>query len=235
MTLEQLQKILFLDIETVSRHHHYEEMSAPWQALWEDKTRYLRKEESPADFYEQRAGIWAEFGQVVCISCGYFSYQEGGLQFRVKSFAGDDESQLLGDFAATLERMSQFALAAHNGKEFDFPYLSRRMLIRGIPLPGQLNNAGRKPWEIPHFDTLELWKFGDYKHYTSLKLLAALFDIPTPKDDIDGSQVGAVYWEEQDIDRIRIYCEKDTLTLARVFVRIAGVEGADDFDIIGMG
>lgn len=232
ISAQQLQQILFLDIETVSSHAEFEQMSSEWQALWADKTRFQRQEDSPEEFYPKRAGILAEFGKIVCISCAFFTNQNGSWELRMKSFASDDESELLRDFANLLERLPNFRLCAHNGKEFDFPYLSRRMISLGVKMPGQLNNAGKKPWEIPHLDTLELWKFGDYKNYTSLKLLAALFDIPTPKDDIDGSMVGTVYWQEQDLDRIRIYCEKDVLTLAKVFLKITQVEHFSDFELV---
>ncbi len=233
MKLNYLQQILFLDIETVSSKAKFNELSEEWQALWADKTRFQRAEdESPADFYPKRAGILAEFGKVVCISCGFFTNQNGIWEFRVKSFASDDEAEILLQFANLLERMPNFRLCAHNGKEFDFPYLSRRMIINEVKLPGQLNNAGKKPWEVPHLDTMELWKFGDFKNYTSLKLLAASFGIPSPKDDIDGSMVGPTYWEENDLDRIRVYCEKDVLTLAKVFVKISQAEMPADFEVI---
>ena len=87
-----------------------------------------------------------------------------------------------------------------------------------------MNIAGKKPWEINHLDTMELWRFGDYKNYTSIKLLAALFDIPTPKDDIDGSQVAGVYYQEKDLERIKIYCQKDTLTVAQLLLSYKGEE-----------
>lgn len=222
--LEHLEpgKILFLDIETVSRWPTFEEMPEEFQHLWEEKTRFQRAEETAAEFYPKRAGILAEFGKVVCISCGFFAHSR---EFRVKSFYGDDEFQVLSGFADLLNKHfsgRDHLLCAHNGKEFDFPYLCRRMVVHGIALPPALNIAGKKPWEVPHLDTLELWKFGDYKNYTSLKLLAALFGIPTPKDDIDGSQVGRVYWEENDIKRIAKYCEKDTLTVAQLFLKYRG-------------
>lgn len=229
---QDLQQVLFLDIETVSAHADFEQMSTEWQALWADKTRFQRQEESPEEFYPKRAAILAEFGKIVCISCGFFTNQNGHWEFRLKSFAGDEEKDLLMDFANLLLRLPNFKLCAHNGKEFDFPYLSRRMISLGITLPGQLNNAGRKPWEVPHLDTLELWKFGDYKNYTSLNLLAALFNIPTPKDDIDGSKVGEVYWQDQDLKRIEVYCEKDVITLAKVFLKITQADIPADFEVI---
>jgi DNA polymerase elongation subunit (family B) len=232
ISMQQIQQILFLDIETVSSESEFENLSPEWQGLWAEKTRFQRQEESPEDFYPKRAAILAEFGKVVCISCGFFTLQNGHWEFRIKSFADHDEVQILSDFAALLERLPNYRLCAHNGKEFDFPYLSRRMICHEIKLPGQLNNAGKKPWEVPHIDTMELWKFGDFKNFTSLKLLAALFGIPTPKDDIDGSMVGSVYWEEEDLERIRVYCEKDVITLAKVFLKITQAEVDLDFELV---
>jgi DNA polymerase elongation subunit (family B) len=223
-----LQKVLFLDIETVSGQPNFESLSEDWQTLWADKTKFIREREevSAAEFYPQRAGIMAEFGKVVCISCGFFSrYGTTGREFRIKSFYGEDEAIMLNEFAELLNRHfdgPEFMLCAHNGKEFDFPYLSRRMLINGIALPYALDTAGKKPWEVAHLDTMELWKFGDFKHYTGLKLLAALFNIPTPKDDIDGSMVGPLYWAEKDLARIATYCQKDTLTVAQILLRYRG-------------
>lgn len=227
-------KILFLDIETVSQQKDFSELPEAWQELWADKSKFSRQEdESPAEFYPKRAAIMAEFGKVICISCGYLCHQDGQRQFRVKSFASDDEKQILTDFAAVLENhFKDFLLCAHNGKEFDFPYLSRRMVAHGLKLPKSLNTSGLKPWEVPHLDTMEMWKFGDWKSYTSLRLLAALFDIPTPKDDIDGSQVGTVYWEERNLPRIVEYCQKDTVTVARIFLRMENRESLKDEEIV---
>ena len=215
----KLDKVLFLDIETVPMCATYEELPERFMPLWDKKAAYLKKEEedSPALLFP-RAGIYAEFGKVVCISFGMLI--DGN--FRIKSFYGDDEKALLIDFANLLESKfssKEFLLCAHNGKEFDFPYLSRRMLINGMSLPEILDLAGKKPWEVPHLDTMELWKFGDFKNYTSLELLTAVFDIPTPKDDIDGSQVGEVYWQEKDLERIVKYCQKDVLSIAQLFLR----------------
>ena len=215
-----LQKILFLDIETVPEQADYNDLSPVRQSLWEEKTNYQRNEDvSPEDFYE-RAGIWAEFGKIICISVGFFDTQSAQPQFRIKSFAGEEE-KILTDFKALCDGhfyLKSHLLCAHNGKEFDFPYIARRMVIHRIALPKMLNIAGKKPWEIQHLDTLQLWKFGDYKHYTSLKLLAEIFGIPSPKDDIDGSDVARVYYQDNDLDRIIHYCEKDVLTLAQVFL-----------------
>ncbi len=230
-----LAKILFLDIETVPEEKTYKELSPERQSLWEQKTAYQRKEEqSPEAFYE-RAGIWAEFGKIVCISVGFLdTTTANSQQFRIKSFAGE-EAQLLRQFKQLCDEhyyLKSHLLCAHNGKEFDFPYIARRMVIHRINLPKILNLFGKKPWEVQHLDTLQLWKFGDYKHYTSLALLAQIFGIPTPKDDIDGSDVARVYYQEKDLDRIVRYCEKDVLTLAQVFLTFLNKPLLEENDIV---
>lgn len=216
-----LEQILFLDIETVPQQPSFQSLDPTSQLLWEQKTQYQRKDEfSPEEFYD-RAGIWAEFGKIICISVGYFKIQGDIRSFRVTSFHGEEET-ILKDFKNLLEthfNKSNHLLCAHNGKEFDFPYIARRMIIHGINIPFKLNLFGKKPWEVPHLDTMELWKFGDYKTFTSLKLLAHVLGIPSPKQDIDGSQVREVYYEEKDIDRIIEYCERDTVTVAQILLR----------------
>ncbi|MCH8554591.1 MAG: 3'-5' exonuclease [Schleiferiaceae bacterium] len=221
--VDDLTKILFLDIETVRQKKSWDELDHDWQELWDHKTRFQREESvSPEDFYAERAGILAEFGKIVCISVGVFYFKDNQRRFKIKSFYGDDEKVLLQDFAELLNKSFYTAghkLCAHNGKEFDFPYIARRMVINGVTLPSLLNTYGKKPWEVQHLDTMELWKFGDWKNYTSLKLLTKCLGIPSPKDDIDGSQVGQVYWEENDLKRIVTYCQKDTLTVAQLVLR----------------
>ena len=223
--LEQydLGNLMVLDIETVPQYSNHNQVPGHLQELWAAKTQYQRKDETAADFYE-RAGIWAEFGKIICISVGIFlDGKKTGL--RVKSFAGHDEKELLEDFSRMLSNQPlSIILCAHNGKEFDFPYICRRMLINGVPFPPHLQITGKKPWEIPHLDTMELWKFGDYKNYTSLNLLTAIFNIPTSKDDIDGSEVGHVYWEEGDLPRICTYCQKDVIATAQLIRRYRGEE-----------
>lgn len=217
-----LGDILFLDIETVPQSREFNTLPEEAQELWALKTKYQRKDEyTPEEFYE-RAGIWAEFGIIVCISVGFFLQTQDGRTFRVRSFTGT-EDELLREFSGLLD--SHFAerrhlLCAHNGKEFDFPYLARRMIIQGIPIPDKLKMFGKKPWEIPHLDTMELWRFGDFKNYTSLKLLAYVLGVPSPKEDIDGSMVRDVYYEEHDLERIVHYCERDVVTVAQVFLRL---------------
>ncbi|MFM2265658.1 MAG: hypothetical protein RLZ77_1078 [Bacteroidota bacterium] len=217
----RLDHILFLDIETVPEHEHYHALDAELQDLWETKTLYQRKDEiDPETFYE-RAGIWAEFGKIVCISVGYFTLKGDIRNFRVTSFFGEEKKILL-DFANLLNNhfgQAQHLLCGHNAKEFDIPFIARRMIIHQVALPAKLNLFGKKPWEIPHLDTLEMWKFGDYKHFTSLKLLTKILGIPSSKGDIDGSQVAQVYYVEKDIDRIVTYCEKDTIAVAQLFLR----------------
>lgn len=227
-----LQQVLVLDIETVPQYPSFDELPADFQELWEQKTKFQRKDgETPAEFYA-RGGILAEFGKVICISVGIFSNKTKDLSLRVKSFYGDEEKDVLQSFITLLNSQADtLILCAHNGKEFDFPYLCRRILINGLPIPSQLNLHGKKPWEIMHLDTMDLWKFGDFKNYTSLKLLAAVFNIPSPKDDIDGSMVNEVYWKENDLQRIRTYCEKDVITTARILLRFKSLPILSDEDI----
>ena len=229
----KLENVLFLDIETVPLSPDFDSVPEKIKKLWEKKAEQLRRNhpDQTADTLYPRAGIYAEFGKIICISCGFAN----GKEFRIKSFYGDNEKILLKEFAEMLElhfNTNYHLLCAHNGKEFDFPYIARRMLINMIELPDILNMAGKKPWEIKHLDTMELWKFGDYKHYTSLELLAAIFDIPTPKDDIDGSMVGHVYWQEKDLDRIVKYCVKDVLTIAQLMRKYMGMELIKENDIV---
>jgi DNA polymerase elongation subunit (family B) len=222
-----LKNILFLDIETVPEKSSFSEVNDFMQNLFAEKTKYQRKDEfSPEEFYD-RAGIWAEFGKIICISVGFFNNFDKDRTFRLKSFYGKDESKILIDFKTLLERhfdTKHHLLCAHNGKEFDFPYLARRMIINNIAIPEKLNLFGKKPWEVAHLDTLEMWKFGDYKHYTSLNLLTNILGIESPKGDIDGSQVSRVYYEDNDLERIAKYCEKDTLAVAQVLLRFMNLD-----------
>lgn len=229
-----LNNILFFDIETVPETENFNELDAEMKELWEQKTSYQRRDEfTPEDFYE-RAGIWAEFGKIVCISVGYFVNKGDIRNFRVTSFFGD-EKKILKDFSSLLDThfsQAQHVLCGHNAKEFDIPFIARRMIINGIAIPNKLNLFGKKPWEIPHLDTLELWKFGDYKHFTSLKLLTKILGIPSPKGDIDGSHVAHVFYVEKDIDRIIIYCEKDVIAVAQIFLRLRREELLIEDEII---
>ncbi len=218
----RLDNILFLDIETVPEQENFDLLDDEMKTLWELKTQYQRKEDISGEQFYDRAGIWAEFGKIVCISVGYFINKGDIRNFRVTSFFGD-EKKILKDFSNLLDNhfnQPQHVLCGHNAKEFDIPFIARRMIINDISIPNKLNLFGKKPWEIPHLDTLELWKFGDYKHYTSLKLMCKVLGIPSSKGDIDGSQVGHVFYVEKDIDRIITYCEKDTIAVAQIFLRL---------------
>lgn len=217
-----LEHILFLDIETVPQNSDFKDLDSHTQQLWEQKSLYQRKDEISAEDFYERAGIWAEFGKIICISVGYFNLKGQTRTFRVTSFHGE-EVQLLKAFKQLLKNhfsQAKHLLCAHNGKEFDFPYIARRMVINGLNLPYKLDLFGKKPWEVPHLDTLELWKFGDYKHYTSLKLMAHVLGVPSPKEDMDGSMVRQVYYKDNDLDRIISYCELDVVTTAQVFLRL---------------
>ncbi|MGJ8732059.1 MAG: 3'-5' exonuclease [Cellulophaga sp.] len=228
-----LEHILFLDIETVPEYELYSHMTDEKKELWAGKTAYKRKEDfTPEEFYD-RAGIWAEFGKIVCISVGYFNTKGDVRNFRVTTFFGEEDI-LLKEFKNLLTThfaSPKYVLCAHNGKEFDFPYIARRMVINRIDLPPKLNLFGKKPWEVPHIDTMELWKFGDFKHYTSLKLMANVLGIPSPKEDIDGSMVRDVFYIDNDIDRIVKYCELDVIAIAQVFLRLRNEELLDADEI----
>ena len=230
----KLPHILFLDIETVPCEEHFHNLDPEWQQLWEQKTQYQRRDEYTPEAFYDRAGIWAEFGKIVCISAGYFTERGDVRQFRVTSFFGEEKA-LLKDFCNLLNNhfnQAQHLLCGHNAKEFDIPFLARRIIINEIPLPQKLNLFGKKPWEVPHLDTLELWKFGDYKHFTSLKLLTKVLGIPSSKDDIDGSQVGNVFYVEKDIDRIVTYCEKDVIAVAQIFLKLRREDLLDPDDVL---
>jgi hypothetical protein len=223
----QPEHILFIDIETVPQAETLAEFPEKLQQLWTRKAEAMSKEGESAEKLFDRAGIYAEFGKIVCISCGTI-YRTGTKRiYRVKSFYGTDEASLLNDFLLMLEKFMAnpyHRLCAHNGMEFDYPYIARRILINGLKLPAILDIAGAKPWEVRDYllDTMQLWKFGDYKHYTSLDLLCTIFGVQTPKDDIDGSQVANVYYRDGDMTRIARYCEKDTLTVAQIILRFKG-------------
>jgi DNA polymerase elongation subunit (family B) len=227
----KLEHILFLDIETVPQNQSFEGLNDTMKALWEKKSATFKKEadESPAQLYH-RAGIYAEFGKIVCISVGFIKQEQKLNILRIKSFYGKEEKKLLADFSALLETFygkKESLLCAHNGKEFDFPYIARRMVINGLKLPLLLDIAGKKPWEVSLLDTMDLWRFGDYKNYTSLDLLAAVLGIPTPKDDIDGAMVGSVYWEEKNLKRIVDYCQKDVITVTKIILKYKGEPGLE--------
>lgn len=232
-----VNNILFLDIETVPQYPSFDQLPDEWKNLWELKAGYLlrnNEKETVASIYS-RAGIYAEFGKIICIGCGVLTGSGTDRKMTIKSFFGNDEKEVLTFFCDMMKNWSgpeSKFLCAHNGKEFDFPYLCRRMIVNNIPIPPSLQLAGKKPWEVPHLDTLELWKFGDFKSFTSLNLLAHALNISTPKDDIDGSMVWSVYWNEKNISRIVDYCQKDVITVAQVFLKISGEPPVNEKNII---
>ena len=229
-----LYNTLFLDIETAPCVQDYEELNEEMQELWALKCSTMLKrplEEIEQDeldeLFRNRAGIYSEFGKIICISVGFLTKNPETNEplLRLKSFASHTEAIALDDFSGLLQKHfnnpDKFAICGHNIKEFDVPYICRRSLINQLPLPRMLDIAGKKPWETKHLlDTLEMWKFGDIKNFTSLRLLCAVFDIPSPKDDISGADVGRVYWEERDLERIATYCEKDVLATVQLFLRL---------------
>ncbi len=221
-----VNNILFLDIETVSEYKTYEELPDNWKELWSRKAELLLRNNSAEHTVEsiyERAGIYAEFGKIICISCGVIVGNHNERRLLIKSYAGHDERKILASFCEMLGKWAPDNtkyLCAHNGREFDYPYLCRRMVINDECIPGVLSISGKKPWEVNLLDTMELWKFGDHKSYTSLNLLATSLGIPTSKDDIDGSMVGTVYWNTSDVDRIERYCQKDVITLAQIYLRL---------------
>lgn len=222
-----LANLVFIDIETVPSVSSYGELSQTEQTLWSHKVRFTRwSEVEPETSFEERGGIYAEFGKVVCISIGFFYYDDSGLRFRVKSFFDDNEVELLKSFSALMNEhfnsIIDYVLCGHNIREFDVPYLCRRMLINGLAIPTLLDLSGLKPWQIPHLDTMQFWKFGDYKNFTSLEHLAHLLKIPSPKSDISGKDVARVYWEEKDLERIQRYCQQDVITIAQLILKFRG-------------
>lgn len=220
-----LNHLLVLDIETVPQSAHFSQLPDHWKELWKHKMSKIMPENfSDADWYTQRAGIQGEFGKIICISTGLFYHEtDGKLAFRLKSFYENDEAALLRSFSKMLdafkEKRGVLLMAGHNIKEFDIPFICRRMMINGIVLPEHLQLSSKKPWETNLVDTMELWKFGDYKNYTSLNLLASVLGIQTPKDDIDGSMVQEVYYKENNLPRIVTYCQKDVITVANIIMR----------------
>lgn len=240
MKFKDLKNILFLDIETVSIYPSFDQLGTLEKSLWQKKTKSFSKNreyltgQELTDSYILRAGIYAEFAKIVCITVAYIKTEDKEYdKMRLKSFYGDNEKELLEEFKELVEAYyfnpTKHYLSGHNIKEFDIPFLCRRMLINEISLPKLFNIRGKKPWQIGYFlDTLEMWRFGDYKNYTSLNLLATALGIPSPKDDIDGSQVSHVYHVDNDIERIVKYCEKDVKTTVQVLLKMSSMPLIED-------
>ncbi len=227
----RIEDIMFLDIETVPRAPSMDKLDPALQILWDKKSKLFRSPEQTAGETWERAGIYSEFGRIICISVGFIK-EKNPFAFRIKSFYGDDEKALLSEFSMVLAKFTKSGkealLCAHNGREFDFPYIARRMIVNRLVIPEILDNAGKKPWEIKLIDTMDLWKFGDYKNYTSLDLMTTVLGIPSPKDETDGSMVGRIYYEDRDLARIVRYCEKDVLSIARILLRFRNLPEIPD-------
>jgi hypothetical protein len=237
MNASPLQNLFFIDIETVSGQADFHLLDDGWKRLWTEKiTRSLPPDTTAEEYYPQRAAILAEFAKVVCISFAYLKNEGDQWKLKVKSLYSDNEKELLSQFEETLKQLHanqrQWVFAGHNIKEFDIPFLCRRILVNGMKLPEFMDFQNKKPWETPVLDTLHLWRFGDYKHYITLKLLAAVLGVPSPKDDIDGSQVGNVFWKEKDLKRIAEYCQKDVITVANILLKFNGLPLLADEHIV---
>ena len=232
-----LENFLIIDIETVSAQRDFDALNDDWKKLWEEKVQRIKPEETTIQaYYEQRAGVMAEFSKIICISIGYFKKEKSSLQFRVKSIFNHNEKDLLALFLDTIQQMEQihkrWSFTGHNIKEFDIPFLCRRILINSLIIPSYLDFQNMKPWETNMVDTFQFWRFGDYKNYTSLKLLAASLNLPSPKDDIDGSMVGKVYWQQNNLDRIAVYCQKDVITVANIILRFKNLPVLTDGQLV---
>lgn len=232
----ELKGLLFVDIETVSQYRSIEELPSRLVPMWEKKVQYYLDKEgySLDESYADKAAIFAEFGKVVSIGLGYFNSQDGVLTFRVMALQGKDEEVLLKEFLDVISKFDQetLVMCGHNIKEFDLPYICRRLLVNQVAIPYALDVSGKKPWEVNFIDTMHMWRFGDYKHYTSLETLAAIFNVPTSKGDIDGSQVGKVYYEDDDLNKITDYCKRDVVVTAQVYLKLKGLPILSDNQIV---
>ena len=229
--MEHLKEILFIDIETVSVTPDFSSLPAGLQAEWAKKTKVTKSMpegiSDPAELYTERAGIYSEFAKVVCIGFGSMQQQGEIWKMRLKSLVNDNEKKLLTDFCEMLTKFTahhrDMKFCGHNIKEFDIPFICRRLVINNVPLPQPMQMMGKKPWEVTHLDTMEMWRFGDHKNFTSLSLLAEILGIPSPKSDMDGSMVGHAYWQDNALARIGAYCLQDVLTSAKVYLRLKGI------------
>ena len=230
--------LIFLDIETVPQFSSHDQLSDTMKELWAAKHSFLKTEnETSEEGYLKRAGVYAEFAKIICISIGYFRTDKETKQrtFRLKSFSGDNEKVLLEEFTQLINKnfdSQRFHFCGHNVREFDIPFVCRRLLINQLNFPDLLDVSGKRPWEMFDVDTLQLWKFGDYKHYTSLKLLSEVLGIPTSKTDIEGKDVCRVYWQEKGLERIVDYCQKDVVAVARLLLRFKGDTQPINYDDI---
>lgn len=221
------EQLLLIDIETVPLYKSYDELPDKLKPLWDRKSLQINPDESnTANMFSERAGIYAEFGKIICISLGYLIKKDSNYQLKVKTLASNDEKELLKDFIQICNKFftqATMQFCGHNIREFDIPYICRRTLINRLDLPNiLLDLQQKKPWENPMLDTLQFWKFGEYKNFVSVDLLATILEIESPKYDINGSDVARVYWQENDLDRIKNYCNRDIVTVAQILMRLIG-------------
>lgn len=235
--LRILSNILFIDIETVGVVAEYSLLDEEMQKLWERKYDQISKPDdlSPQEAFIKRAAIYSEFGKIIVIAIGYL--KEIGIdkyELRIRSLQNESEEKLLQEFSTLLNKFDQqnTILCGHNIKEFDLPYICRRMIVNRIALPEVLNLSGKKPWEVKHIDTMELWSFGDRKNFTSLNLLSQILGIESSKQDIDGSQVHNVFYEEKNLERVATYCKKDVAVTAQLFFRLRGLSLKEEVEIV---
>lgn len=233
------ENLLLIDIETVPLYNNYQQLNEKLQRLWDKKSLTLDKDNlNTAATFSEKAGIYAEFGKIVCIGLGYFVKSNERFSLKVKTLAGHDEKKLLEDFRQVCNKFFKHPekqFCGHNIREFDIPYICRRSFINQIQLPEILMDLqNKKPWENPMLDTLQFWKFGEYKNFTSVDLLSTILEIESPKDDIDGSEVAGVYWKENDLDRIVRYCNKDVVTVAQILMRLNALPLLNEEEIVVM-
>jgi hypothetical protein len=230
------ENLLLIDIETVPLQHSFGDLSPKMQTLWSKKSALIDAENpEPSSTFEQRAGIYAEFGKIVCIGLGYFVNVKGSYTLKIKSIASHEEKAILEEFKLVCNKFfksSEKQFCGHNIREFDIPYICRRSFINQISLPDVLSDLQyKKPWENPMLDTLQFWKFGEYKNFTSVDLLSTVLAIESPKGDIDGSDVARVYWQENDLDRIVTYCNRDIVTVGQILMRLNGMNLLNEDEI----
>jgi len=230
-----IESIIFLDIETVSLFPNLLLADDATKKEWARKIMKTNPTITPAlldDTYKEQAALHPEFSFITCISVGMV---KGGKVYIKNIFGFDhDEERTLEIFCETMQKIIekmerlQPKLCAHFGKGFDYPFISKRMLVHGMTIPNILDSYGKKPWEITNLDTHEIWKMGGFNS-ASLSAIAHAFGIPSPKDDIDGSQVGHVYWVDSKIDRIATYCAKDVFALINIFRCMQGSPAFSEF------
>lgn len=222
MITQNLNRLLYFDIETVGVVNDFYSLPDRLADI------YMRKNEkaieecgSAQEHWNKHAGLEAEYAKVCCISFGSFKEEaDKSLIFRVKSFCGENEVNILRDFLVILENAKGYNLAFHNGIGFDVPFLAKRYIINSLPIPRKLNKLGVKPWEDCDVDTINIWRGGNFQSkMTSLDLLTAVLGIESPKGDMDGSLVGEAFYAGE-FDRISTYCQNDVVAVARVCQRM---------------